>query len=156
MSPLCNLFIHFLQAGEIQSEEQLDVHDNGESDLELDDFQRSASPTPRNPPPASTTFLKQDIHKQFTYVKPVLVAVMNGRYPASRRHQNFMHGGKARAQLTKDAGQKGLLTAKDVRHLTKILLRWALRDKAKAEIIQDDELRVVWILLFLDTADDSL
>lgn len=117
----------------------MDINDNDDSDLDTDEIQRSLSPSPRDPPPPCIAFRKEDLHQQFSYVKPVLVAILNDRYAPGTRHKSFMQGGKARTELTKDAGQKGLFTARDVGQLTKILLRWALRDKAKAEVIQDDQ-----------------
>ena len=44
-----------------------------------------------------------------------------------------MKGGKERAALDKDASLKGGMTSKEVSKLTKLLIRWVLRDLVKTE-----------------------
>ena len=49
-----------------------------------------------------------------------------------------MKGGKERAALDKDASLKGVMTSKEVSKLTKLLIRWVLRDSVKAEQVIED------------------
>lgn len=126
--------------GQFQSDQVLDINDNDDSDLDMEGYQRSLSPVPANFSFSNFSFYKLGLHAQFAYVKPVLVAILNEQYaPAMDRHRKFMQGGPARAMLDRDAGKRGRMREKEVSQLTKILLRWALREKAKAKLIMDEE-----------------
>jgi len=49
-----------------------------------------------------------------------------------------MKGGRERATLDKDASLKGVMTSREVSKLSKLLIRWALRDLVKAEQMVED------------------
>jgi hypothetical protein len=123
--------------GQFTSEQALDMNDDADSDQDIHDTPHGESPAPKDPPPARAAFCKQGLHQQFAYVKPVLVAILNERYSSGDRHEKFMQGGNARKSLTKDAGQKGLMSAQESRQLMRLLLWWALRDETKAKLAPD-------------------
>jgi len=80
-----------------------------------------------------------DLHQQLGYTKVVLQAVLKNSYPPVRsRHDRFMKGGKERAALDKDASLKGVMTSKEVSKLTKLLIRWVLRDLVTVEQVIED------------------
>jgi len=113
----------------------LDINANDDTDSE-DEHERQPSPDIVDPPPKGVAFRKLNLNQQFAYVKPVLVAILNERYsPAALRHQKFMQGGSARTKLARDAGCKGYMTGQEVSRLTKMITRWTLGEKAKAELI---------------------
>ncbi|KAK7040855.1 hypothetical protein VNI00_009451 [Paramarasmius palmivorus] len=103
-----------------------------------DDASRSPSPSPNSrndtpslddPAPPATMFCDLSIREQFAYCKPVLLAVLNNRYPpARRRHDDFISGGKRRKGLNDEAGLRGKMDPKDVSRLQKLLDRWCLGD----------------------------
>ena len=49
-----------------------------------------------------------------------------------------MKGGRERATLDKDASLKGVMTSREVSRLSKLLIRWVLRDLVKAEHMVED------------------
>ena len=62
-----------------------------------------------------------------------------------------MKGGKDRAALDKDASLKGVMTSKEVSKLTKLLIRWVLRDLVKAEhVIEEREVCTFWSGIRID------
>lgn len=61
-----------------------------------------------------------------------------------------MKGAKDRAALDKDASLKGIMTAREVSKLTKLLIRWALRDSVKAEEVNTCEVRAFSLGIKLD------
>lgn len=100
----------------------------------MEDLDRHPSPLPSTSLCGRKEFCALDLHQQFGFTKEVLQAVLNDLYPPVRpRHERFMKGGKERAALDKDASLKGMMTSKEVSKLTKLLIRWVLRDSMKAE-----------------------
>ncbi|TFK72767.1 hypothetical protein BDN72DRAFT_876324 [Pluteus cervinus] len=96
------------------------------------------SPVPMDPVSSGEDFVDLDIREQFVYTKPVLVALLNGKYqPAMKRHEDFMAGGERRQQLTKEAGLRGLMDPKHVEQLGKYIHEWCLRDDRKAQVVRD-------------------
>jgi hypothetical protein len=123
----------------MKSSYKLDADYRDDSDGD-DDRQRSVTPVPLDPPPTGSSFMQLELPDQFAYVKPVLSAVLNDCYgPTSQRHAKFMQGGSTRAMLYEDASKKGRLSGKDVSQLTKLVMRWVLREKARGEIIRDEQ-----------------
>ncbi|EIN07124.1 hypothetical protein PUNSTDRAFT_135813 [Punctularia strigosozonata HHB-11173 SS5] len=60
----------------------------------------SRSPSPEVILPMTAPFEDLPIRRQLAYLKPVLCAVLDGKYtPALEYHESFMKGGKARAAL---------------------------------------------------------
>ena len=54
-----------------------------------------------------------------------------------------MRGGKERVALDKDASLKGVMTSREVSKLTKLLIRWVLKDSVKGEqVIEDCEVSI--------------
>ena len=49
-----------------------------------------------------------------------------------------MKGGRDRATLDQDASLKGMMTSREVSKLTKLLIRWVLRDLVKTEQMIED------------------
>ena len=100
---------------------------------------RSPSPVPSIPPRDCNEFCSLELHQQLGYTKEVLQAVLNDSYPPVQpRHESFMKGGKERAALDKDASLKGVMTSREVSKLTKLLIRWVLRDSVKTEQVIED------------------
>ena len=104
---------------------------------------RPPSPVPSASPCTREEFCGLDLHQQLGHTKEVLQAVLNDSYPPARpRHQRFMKGGKERAALDRDASLKGVMTSKEVSKLTKLLIRWVLRDSVIEHLAEDCEVCV--------------
>jgi len=109
---------------------------------------RSASPVPIEPPPSSEDFSNLSPHEQLAYVKPVLRAILNGRYsPVLPRHERFMRGGQSRDGLWKDAAPKGLMAPREADEISAHLKYWCLRDLAALVEPQIEENKVGVFLL---------
>ncbi|KAG1734307.1 hypothetical protein EDB19DRAFT_1727904 [Suillus lakei] len=98
-----------------------------DSEDEPEDRKRSPSPQLTDSPPGADAFADLSIHAQLAYVKPVLSAILQGRYtPASKSHEAFMRGGAARSSLMKRAAVRGGLDPNEVKQSQKLIARWAL------------------------------
>jgi hypothetical protein len=98
-----------------------------DSEEEPEDRKRSPSPNLTDPPPGAGAFADLSIHAQLAYVKPVLSAILQGKYtPASKSHEAFMRGGAARSSLMKRAAVRGGLDPNEVKQSQKLIARWAL------------------------------
>jgi|SRR5882762_3793231 len=115
--------------------------DSEESDDEddADESSRLPSPEPIFPLPTDSDpdsdfdFCKLSIHQQFSYVKPVLKAILNDTYKPSRsRHLDYVKGGTARARTQESAASRGTVSVADVETLQKCMTRWVLREKRRA------------------------
>lgn len=105
----------------------------------MEDLDRPPSPVPSTPPRDRDEFCSLDLHQQLGHTKEVLRAVLNNSYPpVQSRHERFMKGGRERATLDKDASLKGVMTSREVSRLSKLLIRWVLRDLVKAEHMVED------------------
>ncbi|KAF9644296.1 hypothetical protein BDM02DRAFT_3122124 [Thelephora ganbajun] len=125
--------------GEIRYCVPVDDGRDESDDEEMEDVDRSPSPIPSTSLRDCGEFRGLDLHQQLGYTKEVLQAVLNNSYPpVQSRHERFMKGGKERATLDKDASLKGVMTSKEVSKLTKLLIRWVLRDLVKAEQMAED------------------
>jgi hypothetical protein len=79
------------------------------------------------PPPNPEDFCELPIRDQFSYVMPIIKAILNETYlPARERHRAFMQGGTSRLRLLKAATGKGDLTVRDVSRLGRVLQDWVL------------------------------
>jgi hypothetical protein len=98
-----------------------------ESEDEPEDRKRSPSPKLTDPPPGADAFADLSMHAQLAYVKPVLKAILQGKYtPASKSHEAFMRGGAARSSLMKRAAVRGGLDPNEVKQSQKLIARWVL------------------------------
>lgn len=101
---------------------------------------REASPLPLDPPPNREQFLELSIREQFSYVKPVLQAVLHNRYlPAKANHHAFITGGAAREALSKEAGLRGLMGVKEAEEMQEYLQEWCLRKSRLAKKMLEDD-----------------
>lgn len=101
-----------------------------DSEDEPEDRKRSPSPKLTDPPPGAGAFADLSIHAQLAYVKPVLNAILQGKYtPASKSHEAFMRGGAARSSLMKRAAVRGGLDPNEVKQSQKLIARWALGEE---------------------------
>jgi len=109
----------------------------------MEDLDRPPSPVPPTLLRDRDEFCRLDLHQQLGHTKEVLQAVLNNSYPPVRsRHERFMKGGRERATLDKEASLKGVMTSREVSRLSKLLIRWVLRDLVKAEqMVEDCEVR---------------
>lgn len=111
-------------------------------DEHMDEQLRASSPPP--PLPAPTAFGHElAVFEQFDYVKPVLVALMNGQYrPALARHVGFMKGGRSRTAVTMEAWKRGEVSHRDKDELDVCIRRWIQRRLRRQELglIPTDEL----------------
>ncbi|KAG1816563.1 hypothetical protein EV424DRAFT_1063663 [Suillus variegatus] len=108
------------------------VQDTEAPDSEDEPEDRKLSPSPKltDPPPSADAFAELSIHAQLTYVKPVLNAILQGKYtPAGRSHEAFMRGGAARSSLMKRAAVRGGLDPNEVKQSQKLIARWALGEE---------------------------
>ncbi|KAG1863631.1 hypothetical protein DFJ58DRAFT_656418, partial [Suillus subalutaceus] len=98
-----------------------------DSEDEPEDRRRSPSPKLTDPPPSADAFTNLSMYAQLAYVKPVLNAILQGKYtPASKSHEAFMRGGAARSSLMKRAAARGGLDPNEVKQSQKLITRWAL------------------------------
>jgi hypothetical protein len=91
------------------------------------------SPSPEVVVSVSTPFKDLPIRQQLVHLKPVLYAIMNGRYaPALADHSDFMKGGQSRRALnTVDRVVKmGTLDGSTTKHLTRWLYHLVLSNAA--------------------------
>jgi hypothetical protein len=108
------------------------MSDDEESEADSDDEYVShetgaEEPAILVPPPNPEDFCELPIRDQFSYVKPIIRAILNETYlPARERHRAFMQGGASRHRLLKAATGKGDLTAHDVSRLGRVLQNWVL------------------------------
>ncbi|KAG1794867.1 uncharacterized protein HD556DRAFT_1474342 [Suillus plorans] len=108
------------------------VQDTEAPDSEDEPEVRTRSPSPKltDPPPSADAFAELSIHAQLTYVKPVLNAILQGKYtPAGKSHDAFMRGGAARSSLMKRAAVRGGLDPNEVKQSQKLIARWALGEE---------------------------
>ncbi|KZT70075.1 hypothetical protein DAEQUDRAFT_756501 [Daedalea quercina L-15889] len=107
---------------------------NEASDTEiLDDTLRVPTPEPATPPPES--FEDLSLTEQFDYVKPVLMAVIEGRFvPANERHDNFMRGATARRLVCESGYTRGSLRQDEVEELLHLIRHWAARRERRREL----------------------
>ena len=129
------------QLGEIKYCAPVDDGRDESDDEEMEDLSRPPSPVPSTSLRDRDEFCGLDLHQQLGHTKEVLQAVLNDSYPpVQSRHERFMRGGKERAALDKDASLKGVMTSREVSKLTKLLIRWVLRDSIKTgQMIEDCE-----------------
>lgn len=137
------------QLGEIQYCAPVDDGRDESDDEEMEGLDRPPSPVPSTSLHDHDEFCGLDLHQQLGYTKKVLQAILNDSYPPVRsRHERFMRGGKERVALDKDASLKGVMTSREVSKLTKLLIRWVLRDSVKGkQVIEDCEVSIYSLLL---------
>ena len=124
----------FMQMGQWTSAYREDSGTESDEEDDIDDSHRPPSPAPILPVPSPEEFRKLTIPGQFAYVKPVLVATLNDAYaPAKQRHDDFMRGGKYRADVMKDVTMRGNIPVGDVQAFGTCLGRWALREERRAQ-----------------------
>ena len=131
------------QLGEIRYCAPVDDGRDESDDEEMEDLDRPPSPVPATPLHDRGEFCGLDLHQQLGHTKEVLQAVLNNSYlPVRSRHERFMKGGKERATLGEGASLKGVMTSREVSRLSKLLIRWVLRDLVKADhMVEDCEVR---------------
>ena len=119
--------------GARDEDNELDLH-NVDFDDEPEEKLRAASPTPVLPAP--TAFGRElTIQEQFEYVKPVLVATLNGEHrPTLQRHIAFMKGGRSRTHVSNSAWKRGELSHDDRDGLNRCILRWMRRRQKRQEL----------------------
>ncbi|PFH51715.1 hypothetical protein AMATHDRAFT_141912 [Amanita thiersii Skay4041] len=95
---------------------------------------RSPSPALMDSPPTQEEFCALSIRAQFVYTKPVLIAILNDRYPPAKgRHENFVKGGPARKAVVDNAALRGDMTPRSVGELQRWICEWCLRDERFAQ-----------------------
>ena len=103
------------------------------------DADRSSSPEPQDPPPATNDFCDLDLREQWVYVKPVLQAILRDEYaPAREQNFTFFASDTGRKKLTEKASARGTLTPKEIVRLRDYILEWCLRDAKHATRIEDE------------------
>ncbi|KAH7914017.1 hypothetical protein BJ138DRAFT_1144736 [Hygrophoropsis aurantiaca] len=115
------------------------VRDDEDIDTEEDPELPIRGPSPVPVLPLSRPFVDLTIHEQFGYVKPVLLAVLNGTYaPARSRHDRFIKGGAARTSLQQDAAVRGDLSPAEIKKIQTHLCEWTLRQDRFAKRMDVD------------------
>lgn len=103
-------------------------HDESEEKL------REPSPSPAVPAPLAFAH-ELTIEQQFAYVKPVLVALLNGRHrPSLARHVAFMKGGRSRTRVESTAWKRGEISHQDRDALGRCIYRWMRRRTRRQEL----------------------
>jgi hypothetical protein len=131
-----------------------------EVDLLADAFQdvpdaqlRELSPSPVLPAPIAFAH-ELTLMQQFEYVKPVLIALLNGRHTPSReRHVGFMKGGRTRARVESTAWRRGEVSHRDRDELSRCIYQWMRRRSRRQELglVPADERAVVRDATFFET-----
>ncbi|EKM55260.1 uncharacterized protein PHACADRAFT_255750, partial [Phanerochaete carnosa HHB-10118-sp] len=114
-------------------------------DEETEEQLRAPSPPPTLPAPTAFGY-ELTIPEQFNYVKPVLVALMNGRYePSLARHTSFMKDGRSRRSVMLDAWKRGELSPSDKDELDVCIRRWMRKRSRRQQLglVPADELVLV-------------
>ena len=95
---------------------------------------RAPSPTSTLLAPSKSPF-RLSIAEQFEFVKPVLVAVLQGKYdPVRARHEAFMGSGASRRNVCDTNHHKGDLRARDVEELDVIVRQWVRRRQKRQDL----------------------
>ncbi|KAL6298613.1 hypothetical protein BKA93DRAFT_810481 [Sparassis latifolia] len=116
------------QASSDAGADDSDMNANEEADL------RVASPPPTIPAPEEFAY-RLLLEEQLRYVKPVLLAVMDGKYePANDRHDGFMRGAAARQKVCDTCHDRGSLSQREVEELDKLVRRWVRRRERREEL----------------------
>ncbi|TFY62705.1 hypothetical protein EVJ58_g3701 [Rhodofomes roseus] len=105
---------------------------NDASDMEIADEDALRPPTPEPPMPPLEDFEELTLTEQFEYVKPVLEAVIDGRFePANQRHDQFMRGAAARRAVCESGYTRGSLKQDEVEALLRLVRRWATKKEKR-------------------------
>lgn len=76
-----------------------------------------------------------ELTEQFDYVKPVLAAVIEGKYGPSRAaHEGFMRGAGARQKVLNTVPLRGSLSARDKEEVAYLVRSWARRRERRREL----------------------
>ena len=98
-----------------------------------DDALHAPTPEPVFPPPKD--FEDLSLPEQFEYVKPVLGAVIDGRFePANKRHDQFMRGAAERRKVCETGYSRGSLRQDEVEELLRLILRWTMKREKRREL----------------------
>ncbi|KAI0780528.1 hypothetical protein BD413DRAFT_497786 [Trametes elegans] len=102
---------------------------------------RAPSPLSSLPAPPPEEFeYDLTMSEQFAYVKPVLAAVIDGKYgPARHRHEDFMRGAGARRKILDEVPVRGSLSARDKEEVAYLVRSWARRRERRREMGLDVE-----------------
>lgn len=104
--------------------------DSDDEDMKYD-F-RQLSPEPLDPPPSAPAFVRLDIREQFSYIKPVLQAVLRDEYlPMVQWNDDFMAGGTKRLNVSKYTSVEGMLDHTEVLALAGYIKEWCLRTQGR-------------------------
>ncbi|OCH93846.1 hypothetical protein OBBRIDRAFT_885221 [Obba rivulosa] len=104
---------------------------DGPFDEENEPLSRACSPAPTTPPPLAFAF-DLTLAEQFEYTKPVLSAVVEGRYePARDLHDAFMRGQASRRKVSNIVSLRGNLRHHEVEELGRLVRRWARRKEKR-------------------------
>jgi hypothetical protein len=93
--------------------------------------------TPQTIPevPAPSDLFCMPMHEQFTYLQPIVQAVLEARYaPAMPAHVDFMRSSAARTKLANVKRTWGDLTETHKEALITVLRFWAFGDEDPAEV----------------------
>ena len=126
-----SLRLFLIQLGVYESAESFYENDR-DDDLEKDssiDFTEFVviSGRPLLPVPAPEEFCGLTILEQFSYIIPILKKITENNYkPAEGRVTAFLSGGHRRAELSRQAPQRGTLTRREVNQLAHVIKHWAL------------------------------
>ena len=96
---------------------------------------RSPSPVPQDPPPPQDKYIRLGTREQFSYVKPVLQAILHNNYvPIRDKVQVFLTGSKKeRSTLSEKSSARGLMLPRQVTELMEILKWWCLREEGMVQ-----------------------
>ncbi|KAG8928666.1 hypothetical protein FRC02_006611 [Tulasnella sp. 418] len=93
---------------------------------------RSPSPPARSIAPTEDEFVELSLREQMVLVFPTLQRIIQGDFPFSKRHDDFIAGGLRRYELAKNF-VKGDLTPSEIYAVLDEIRRWALRGERWAQ-----------------------
>lgn len=119
----------------------------------------SRSPSPidiPSLPKSGPAYCDLSLRRQFTYVIPVLKAIMTEEYTwGLRRHELYVKGGTSRLKLLNEGGMRGAMDARSVDELLVFVEQWCLGCRGRDFVGDDGEGEAATNHQFWETIRDN-
>lgn len=115
-------------------EEECDIDEDFDPVVNEDEETlRTNSPDPELPPPKY--FEALPIEKQFQYVKPILISILQNNYePARPRHEAFMRSAASRQRVLDTEHDSGNIKSYELEALSPLIRQWVRRRQIRQEM----------------------